>query len=111
MLSDQPHKAWEAEHLTMRVVSLHYTITMKENALTRSYYSFLLLVAHTRHQTERHASCTQFGHFACSMPVVGQVMACISVLEQPTGGIKKRIQAGDEHFGGNVWLEYLIYPF
>src|SRR5258708_17700488 len=95
----------------MRVVSLHYTITMKENALTRSYYSFLLLVAHTRHQTERHASCTQFGHFACSMPVVGQVMACISVLEQPTGGIKKRIQAGDEHFGRHVCMEYLISPF
>ncbi len=91
MLSDQPHKAWEAEHLAMLVVGLHDAVAVEENNLTWSQPDLFLLVMHTWHQAEGHAGGTQFGDFSGSMPVVGQVVARVGELELPAVGIKERI--------------------
>src|SRR5260370_6531234 len=84
---EQLLQARKPEHLTPGIMSLHKAIAVEEEALSRCYSDFMLLVAATRHQPKWHARGPKFRNTPLLL-AVGRLMSCIGVVQPPALGVK-----------------------
>src|SRR5437764_13712327 len=109
MLCEHGLETRSVEHLASAVMRLHQAITVEEEALSRRYGDFMLLVPAAGQHPKRHP-CGPEGRCALAVTVIGQVMPCIGVAQLPTCGIKQGKEAGDKHPLWNRSLEQIVDP-
>ncbi len=70
MIRDQLFEARETKHLTLRIMRFYQAIAVEQDAfIIPIQHNFLLIIACTWHQPQRHASRIQFTYLA-AMPSI-----------------------------------------
>lgn len=64
---EQRLEARETEHFAPLIMRLHQSIAVEEQAFSRRYHRFVLLITCTGHHPKRHTGCPQFDRAAGSL--------------------------------------------